>query len=63
MKVGISLDITAIVEWEVVTASVFDKNIAFPLIDSVRDYSYIMMDKAYNSSHIYEYVFENTHHH
>ena len=37
-----------------------DKNISFPLIDSVRDYSYVMMDAAYDSSDIYEYIFENT---
>ena len=33
-----------------------DKNIAFPLIDSVRDYSHVMMDAAYDSS----YIFNNT---
>ena len=61
-KVSISLgiDSTAIVEWETTTASIYDKNIAFPLIDSVRDYSYVMMDAAYDSSDIYEYIFENT---
>ena len=61
-KVSISLDIdsTAIVEWEVTAASLYDKSTAFPLIDSVRDYSYVMMDAAYDSSDIYEYVYENT---
>ena len=47
-------------EWEVTTASLYDKNIAFPLIDSVRNYSYVMMEAAYDSSDIYEYVYENT---
>lgn len=47
-------------EWETTTASIYDKNIAFPLIDSVRDYSYVMMDAAYDSSDIFEYIFENT---
>ena len=42
------------------TASLNDKNISSPLIDSVRDYSYVMMDAAYDSSDIYEYVYENT---
>ena len=37
-----------------------DKIIAFPLIDSVRGYSYVMMDAAYDSSDIYEYIFDNT---
>jgi hypothetical protein len=59
--VSLDIDSTAIVEWEVTNASVSDKNIAFPLIDSVRDFEYIMMDKAYDSSDIYEYIFNNTH--
>jgi len=33
---------------------------AFPLIDSLRDYDYVMMDVAYDSSDIYEYIFGNT---
>ena len=36
-------------EWET-TASLHDKNVAFPLIDSLRDYDYVMMDAAYDSS-------------
>ena len=53
-KVVISLDIdsTAIVEWKTTTASLHDKNVAFPLIDSIRDYCYVMMDAAYDSSDI-----------
>ena len=31
------------------------------MIDSVRDHEYILIDAAYDSSHIYDYVFENTH--
>ncbi|MGC9073811.1 MAG: transposase [Caldisericum sp.] len=61
-KISISLDIdsSAILEWNVTTASLHDKNMAFPLIDSVRNYSYLLMDAAYDSSDIYEYIFENT---
>jgi hypothetical protein len=33
---------------------------AFPMIDSVRNYNYILMDAAYDSSDIYDYIFENT---
>ena len=47
-------------EWETKTASFHDKNIAFPLIDSLRDYDYVMADAAYDSSDIYEYILENT---
>ena len=50
----------AIVEWERTRASSHDKNIAFPLIDSLRDYDYVVMDAAYDSSDIYEYIFENS---
>ena len=31
------------------------------MIDSVRDYNYILMDAAYDSSDIYDYIFENAH--
>ena len=31
------------------------------MIDSVRDFRYILMDAAYDSSDIYDYIFENTH--
>jgi len=48
------------VEWETTTVSLHDKNVAFPLINSLRDYDYVMMDAAYDSSDIYEYIFENT---
>jgi hypothetical protein len=31
------------------------------MIDSVRGHEYILMDALYDSSHINDYVFENTH--
>ena len=39
-------------EWKITTASVYDKNMAFGMIDSVRNYNYILMDAAYDSSDI-----------
>jgi hypothetical protein len=30
------------------------------MIDSVKDYSHVIMDAAYDSSDIYEYTFDNT---
>ena len=60
MVISLDIDSTAIVEWETTTASLHNKNIAFPLIDSLRDYDYVMMDAAHDSSDIYEYIFENT---
>ena len=58
---SIDTDSLSIQEWKVTTASVYDKNIAFEMIDSVRNYNYILMDAAYDSSDIYDYIFENTH--
>jgi len=40
------------VEWETTTAYLHDKNVAYPLIDSIRDYCYVMIDAAYDSSDI-----------
>ena len=57
----IDTDSLSIMEWKITTASVYDKNMAFPMIGSVRNYNYILMDAAYDSSDIYIYIFENTH--
>ena len=56
----IDTDSLSIQEWKITTASVYDKNMAFEMIDLVRDYNYILMDAAYDSSDIYDYIFENT---
>ena len=58
---SIDTDSLSIMNWKITTASVYDKNITFEMIDSVRDYNYILMDAAYDSSDIYDYIFENTH--
>ena len=58
---SIDTDSLSVMEWKITTASVYDKTIALPMIDSVRNYNYILMDAAYNSSDIYDYIFENTH--
>ena len=58
---SIDTDSLSIQEWKTTTASVYDKNMAFPMIDSVRDFRYILMDAAYDSSDIYDYIFENAH--
>ena len=57
----IDTDSLSIQEWKITTASAYDKNIAFEMIDSVRDYNYILMDAAYDSSDIYDYILENSH--
>ncbi|WMT55540.1 MULTISPECIES: transposase [Acidiplasma] len=58
---SIDTDSLSVMEWKMTTASVYDKNMAFEMIDSVRNYNYILMDAAYDSSDIYDYIFENTH--
>ena len=58
---SVDTDSLSVMEWKITTASVYDKNMAFPMIDSVRDFRYILMDAAYDSSDIYDYIFENTH--
>ena len=57
---SIDTDSLSVMEWKITTASVYDKTIALPMIDSVRNYSYILMDAAYDSSDVYDYIFENT---
>ena len=57
----IDTDSLSAMEWKRTTAFVYDENIVFPIIDSVRNYNYILMDAAYDSSDIYDYIFENTH--
>jgi len=38
-----------------------DSHVLHDMIDSVRNFSYILADSAYDASDIYDYVFENTH--
>ena len=52
---SIDTDSLSIQEWKMTTASVYDKNMAFEMIDSVREYNYILMDAAYDS----QYFFKN----
>jgi hypothetical protein len=61
-KIHASMDIDSlsIIDYKI-TVSVYDKNIAFDMIDSARNYNYILMDAAYDSSDVYDYIFENTH--
>ena len=61
VRAAIDTDSLSIQEWKVTTASVYDKNMALPMIDPVRDFRYILMDAAYDSSDIYDYIFENAH--
>ena len=49
------IDSTAILEWNITTASIHDSKVAIEMIDSVRYNEYILMDATY------DYVMENTH--
>ena len=39
----------------------YDSHVSLDMVDSVRYFSYILADSAYDASDIYDYVFENTH--
>ncbi len=55
------IDSTAAVEWKITTASIHDSTVAQEMIDSVRGHEYILMDAAYDSAGIYDYIMDNTH--
>ena len=40
----------SVIDCKITIASVYDKNIVFGIIDSVRHYNYILMIPLYNSS-------------
>ena len=46
------IDSTAILEWNMTTASIHDSTLVIEMIDSIRDHEYILMDAAYDSSEI-----------
>ena len=62
-KCHMTLDIDSllIMEWIVTRGNIHDSRVSHDMIDSVRDFSYILGDSAYDTSDIYDYVFENTH--
>ena len=43
---AIDIDSLSVIEWKITTASVYDKNIAFEMVDSVGNCNYILMDAA-----------------
>ena len=62
-KCHMTLDVDSllIMEWKVTRGNVHDSRPAGDMMDSVRNFSYILADSAYDTSDIYNYVFENTH--
>jgi IS4 transposase len=57
----LDIDSLLIMEWIVTRGNIHDSRVSHDMIDSVRDFSYILGDSAYDTSDIYDYVFENTH--
>ena len=53
MHASINNHSLSVIDWKITTASVYDKNITFTIIDSVGNYNYILMDAAYDSSNTY----------
>lgn len=48
-------------EWLIAKGNMHDSYVSHNMVDSVRNFSYILADSAYDASDIYDYVFENTH--
>ena len=62
-KCHMSLDIDSllIIDWIVTRGNTHDSRVSHKMVDSVRNFSYILADSAYDTTEIYDYVFENTH--
>jgi len=55
------IDSLVIAEWIITRGSIHDSRVSHYLIDSIRDFQYILADSAYDSAEICDYIFENTH--
>jgi IS4 transposase len=58
---SLDIDSLMVMEWKITKGNVHDSSIAHDMVDSVGNFSYILADSAYDSSDIYDYIFENTH--
>ena len=58
---SIDIDSLIIMEWLITKGNMHDSHVSHDMVDSVRDFSYILADSAYDASDIYDYIFENTH--
>ena len=59
--VAMDVDSPILLEWIVTEGNLHDLKVSHDLIDTVRNFSYILADSAYDTSGIYDYIFENTH--
>ena len=55
------MDSLLIMDWLITKGNIHDSRVSHDMIYSVRDFSYILADSAYETSDTYDYVFENTH--
>ena len=62
-KCHMSIDVDSLLinEWILTRGNIHDSSVAHEMIDSVRNYRYILADSAYGTSEIYNYIFENAH--
>ena len=58
---SMDVDSLMIMDWMINRGNLHDSRASHDLIDSVRNFSHILADSAYDTSEIYDYVFENTH--
>ncbi len=62
-KCHMSIDVDSLLinEWIITSGNVHDSSASHEMIDSVRNYRYILANSAYDTSEIYDYIFENAH--
>ena len=53
---AIDVDSLIIMEWFVTKGNMHDSHVSHDMVDSVRDFSYVLADSAYDASDIYDYV-------
>ncbi len=54
-------DSLLIMDWLITKGNIHDSRVSRDMVDSVRNFSYILADSAYDTSGTYDYVFVNTH--
>jgi transposase len=62
-KCHMSMDVDSllIMEWKMTRGNIHDSRVSHDMFDSVRNFAYILADSAYDTSEIYDYIFDNTH--
>ena len=58
---SMDVDSLLIMEWKVTRGNIHDSRVSHEMVDSVRNFAYLLADSAYDTSDIYDYIFENTH--